>query len=498
MVRVGTEDVPYLEGVMRHPGQEAIHFTEWERFVANWGRRTGKTIAAAAEVMWTLIQPQTRIWILAPAYDLTDRVFEYVHKWCVEDRVLDKIAGQGAITHASFPEKGPRYIKTRWGSSVKCRSAESETNIGEQLDLVVIDEAARVPRLVWDQDLEATTTDRKGKALFTSTPRGQNYFYEFHERGKTPKFHALGWRSSTFATWDNPFMDPAYVRSKESQLPPDVFRREFGASFEHFTGLILPEFRDLAFDFNEPGVGGHLFSPRRLELPLNSMTVYRGGDVGSEHPTVWLWGAVGALNVGEMQGHPDDLWVFRGYFGAPGSSHVEHAKACASCESGLKVYDGWISPDAARKHRVNEGQEDRSIDDVYREHGLYCRAANDDVKYGIDVMRTYLRSTLEASPSHGRIFISEDLPELRNCLKNYVWQEPAAFRPGKERDSPERPRKYKDDAADALRYLTATEPRAVSAFFRKDDKPPRYGTPDMPAQKRASRSNVRVMGGLYG
>lgn len=498
MVRVGLEDVPYLEGVMRHPGQEKIHFTDWHRFVANWGRRTGKTIAAAAEVMWVLIQPQTRIWILAPAYDLTDRVFEYVYKWCIEDRVLDKIVGQGAITGSSFPEKGPRYIKTRWGSSVKCRSAESETNIGEQLDLVVIDEAARVPRLVWEQDLEATTTDRKGRALFTSTPRGQNYFFELHQRGETPKFAAMGWASSTFATWENPFMDAGYVREKEQQLPPDVFRREFGASFEHFSGLIYPTFRDSYFDFDSPGTGGHLFNASELRLPLDRLTIYRAGDIGVEHPTYWCWAAVGPLTIGNFQGSEDDVWIFREYMGKSGVPHPEHAKAVRDLSAGLKIYESWLPPDAWKTHKVNEDAAlNKSVAEVYQDHGIDCREANNDVRYGIDKVRTYLKATIEDAPAHGRVFISDQCVALRNCKKNYVWQEAAMQRPGKERDSPERPRKYQDDPADGARYLLAMEPRfdATSAsqnFYR-------YGTPDPPpTEKHGGPANVRIMGGLLG
>ena len=194
----------------------------------------------AAEAFYVLTVPDTRTWIIAPTYDLTDRVFEYIWKWAVKDQVWEQLGYENPITARGFPSQGTRYIRTAWGAYIKCRSADSGANIGEQLDLVLMDEAARVNKDVWESDLKPALVDRKGRALFISTPRGRNYFHKLYKRGEEPETVAQGWRSSTFRTWDNPFVDPAYVKEEQETMDDTTFRREFGASFEHFSGLIYP------------------------------------------------------------------------------------------------------------------------------------------------------------------------------------------------------------------------------------------------------------------
>lgn len=498
------DSISYLEGVLEHPGSSQIHFSAWRYYVGNWGRRTGKTLAAAAEVCWEATKPGARVWIIAPTYELTDRVFEYVHRWIVGDRVLDKIAGTNQVKSHSFSEKGQRYIKFKNGGFIRCRSAESGANVGEQLDLIVMDEAARIHPLVWEQDLEPTTIDRKGRVLFISTPRGRNWFYDLHERQKAHETYQKGWRSSTFRTWDNPFNDPSWIRSKEAETTPDVFRREYGASFEHFEGLIYSKYRDSYHDFENPGMGGHLFNPRELELPLNRMTLYRAGDVGSEHPTVWGIAAVGAIHHKNFHGHEDDVWLFRRYGGESNVSHPEHARALTRISGSLPIYDTFISPDAKRTHKVNDDPElNKSIWDVYEDNGVLLTAANNDYDYGVDTVKAYLASTLNANTSRGRFFISEDLKGTRDGFLGYTWKAPH-HRMGQEVDSPQRPRKYKDDDMDMVRYLLASnpcfvDPRITGQYRELQSDQERYGHPRRPAGNPRSRpGRVRVMGGLRG
>jgi len=439
-LRPGNE-VTYLDGCSKHPGQALIHFGEWMYFVAMWGRRTGKTIAAAAEVVYTLALPATRIWIVAPTYELTDRVFEYVYKWVVLHDVFKHFHGPGSIVKASNTRES-RYIETKWGSFVKGKSAESPNSlIGEQLDLIVMDEAARIPQGIFTELLEPCTLDRKGRILFISTPRGKNWFWEYFERRRYAETKNKGWAGSQFKTADNPFIDREWLDSKRSQTPPDHFRREYEASPEHFAGLIWPMFRNRG-----RGQGGHLFNPRETELPRG--TTYRAIDVGWRHPTYCLWGKVD---------QKDSMWLFREYKGEPSVVHSEHARNIVSMSGGMTIYDTWISPDAKRKHPLGDRQEDMvSAYDIYIDHGVDCRSAVDDVNAGISVVGQYLQSTLNASSPHPSLYISEDLIHLRKALENYVYQEPVNLR---EVDAPERPKKYKDDEADALRYLLATSPQ---------------------------------------
>jgi hypothetical protein len=424
----------YLDGVVKHPGQSEIHFTDWSYFVAMWGRRTGKTISAAAEVVATMAQPQARIWIVAPTYELTDRVFEYVYRWLV----LDKVLGKDSIVKASKTRE-LRYIETQWGSFVKGKSGEAPNSlIGDQLDLLVIDEAARIEPHIYPELLEPTTLDRNGRTLFISTPRGRNWFYDYFVRKDKPETKNKGWCGSQFRTQDNPFLNKEWIKSKKSETPPDIWRREYEASPEHFSGLVWSMFTD------KLRPDGHLF---KASQGRPSGTIYRAIDIGWRHPTFALWAVV------DEKG---DVWVFQEYHGKPDTIHLEHAKNIFSMSAGMKIYDTWISPDARRKHPVATRAEDTiSVFDIYNDNGIDCRLALDDWKAGAPIVGSYLQAALQANSSHPRVFVAEECVSLRHCLQNYVYQDTFKSR----EDQPEKPKKYKDDAADAFRYLLAPMPR---------------------------------------
>ena len=56
-------------------------------------------------------------------------------------------------------------------------------NIG--IDYLIIDEAALIPRNTYEMYLRPTLSDKKGKAIFISTPDGYSYFHELYLRGKS-------------------------------------------------------------------------------------------------------------------------------------------------------------------------------------------------------------------------------------------------------------------------------------------------------------------------
>jgi len=58
-----------------------------------------------------------------------------------------------------------------------------ETLRGQQYDFIVIDEVASMRGFAssWQEVIRPTLTDTKGEALFISTPKGFNHFYDlFH------------------------------------------------------------------------------------------------------------------------------------------------------------------------------------------------------------------------------------------------------------------------------------------------------------------------------
>lgn len=94
---------------------------------------------------------------------------------------------------------------------------------------VVVDEAARVSRDVWEEVLRPAVSDTAGKVLFISTPKGKNWFYELWTRGFDPQHP--DYKSWKFPTSDNPKVPTADIEQARQSLPVDVFNQEYLAEF---------------------------------------------------------------------------------------------------------------------------------------------------------------------------------------------------------------------------------------------------------------------------
>lgn len=183
------------------------------------GRRWGKSAICAYIALKTLLEPNKHIWIVSPTYDLSQKVFDYVVKWFIK-----AVPSQsGNIQLRPYPR-----IRTAQGSWLECKSAENPTSLlGEELDLIIVDESARVSRRVYDTYIYPTSTSRHGKTIFISTPFGQNWFYETYQVCSQSEDGA----SFHFRSIDNPHFTKAEWDRAKAKLPSQVFEQEYEASF---------------------------------------------------------------------------------------------------------------------------------------------------------------------------------------------------------------------------------------------------------------------------
>ncbi len=477
--RVGIERGPdgrisYLDGVLKHPGQRQIHFPteeeEWRYHVACWGRRAAKTISAAAEATFEMGMRKRRIWIVAPTYKLTDRVFEWVFEWVVRQSLF----GPKSVEKAHYT-KDRRYIEMKesvGGSFIEGMSGEApDSCLGEQLNLQIIDEAARLPQNLWLQNLEPTTVDRQGRTIFISTPQGDTWFKDYFERGQEEATRAKGWRSSRVCSWDNPFVPKPWLESKREETPEPIWLQEYGASFEQMSGRVWPEF--VAKIWPE----GHLFDPN--EVDLSYMTHYRAVDIGFNLPTGCVWGAVDK--------DTNDVYVYQDYEETC-PSHDDHAEAITALTT-YPIQSTWISPDSRRKTGLRALVDD-SPWKIYRDAGIYARLAHDDVRPGINTVSRYIRAALVKDSSHPKLLISNRCTKLIKRIESYVMDE---VQNRTNRDQPDKPRKYMDHLPDALRYLLATRPRFITP--KLGTVVDRYGYEGTPyAREHASLQKPRMRG----
>jgi phage terminase large subunit-like protein len=88
----------------------------------------------------------------------------------------------------------------------------------------------------WTEALRPALADKKGKALFLSTPKGRNWFWQIWNKGNDPL--ETEWQSFKFKTVDNPHIDPAEVEAARG-LPERVFLQEFEAEFVEDAGAVF-------------------------------------------------------------------------------------------------------------------------------------------------------------------------------------------------------------------------------------------------------------------
>lgn len=197
-------------------------FTAPSRFlIVDAGRRWGKSLTGINWLLKGACEKTGEFWWLAPVYSQSKMAF----------RTLISAARKGQA-EAAFKSISQSEMRVEMinGSALTFKSADNpDTLRGEGLQRVVVDEAARVSRDIWEEVLRPAVSDTGGKVLFISTPKGKNWFYEMHTRGQDPL--QPEYKSWKFPTSDNPKVPPADIEQARQSLPVDVFQQEYMAEF---------------------------------------------------------------------------------------------------------------------------------------------------------------------------------------------------------------------------------------------------------------------------
>ena len=243
---------PKLPGL--HIAQQNVADSEARWKILCAGRRFGKTRLGVQLCIETALAGG-RAWWVAPTFAIARVGWRALEAAALSfpKEIEPKISI--ANMEVTFPN----------GGFIACKSADNPQRLrGEGLDFIVIDEAAFVKPEVWQEVLRPTLTERKGGALFISTPLGiGNWFYDLWEQadGKDD------WDRFHFSTVDNPSIDPEEVESAKEEVGSIVFAQEYMAEFiEAGQGLFKQEwfsYFDEMPDGNYVG-GGMNLNPRDM------------------------------------------------------------------------------------------------------------------------------------------------------------------------------------------------------------------------------------------
>jgi len=224
-----TDEFPIWR-VKPHDGQKEVHRSSARFKVLSAGRRWGKTRLGVNECV-SVANDGGRAWWVSPSYKTSEVGWRPLRQMCrripgVEIKLGDRVV--------NFPN----------GGFVAVRSADNPDSLrGEGLDFVVMDECAFMQREAWTEAIRPALSDRQGKALFISTPKGRNHFWELYQKGINGE---EGWQSWTFPTISNPFIRASEIEAAKRDLPELIYRQEYLAEFIDDQGGVFRRVQEAA------------------------------------------------------------------------------------------------------------------------------------------------------------------------------------------------------------------------------------------------------------
>jgi len=205
--------------VSLHAGQYEVWETQKRFRLIAAGRRWGKTWLGSALCLDVALRGG-RAWWIAPTYKVAN----------VGWRGLNEMRAQIGRHISIECRKVDRELLFANGGEVWVKSADNPDSLrGDGLDFIVLDECAYMKEEAWSEALRPALSDRKGAALFISTPHGLNWFRDLWKRGQDPEFP--DWQSWSFKTSDNPFIDRDEIESARRTMLERIFRQEYEADF---------------------------------------------------------------------------------------------------------------------------------------------------------------------------------------------------------------------------------------------------------------------------
>ncbi len=236
-----------VKGFNPRPSQKAVLKSQARFLIIDAGRRWGKTITALNWILWMAFNRGGENWWVAPVYSQSKMAFR---------RLLSAARRGGADKIFFDVSQSELRIKFISGAALQFKSADNpDTLRGEGLTSVVIDEAARVKREVWEEVIRPAVSDTGGRVMFISTPKGKNWFFDLWTRGQDP-MQKEKYESWQFPTHDNPKIPQEEIDLARNTLPADVFRQEYLAEFLESEAVVFRNVSNCMGAKEEPPIPG--------------------------------------------------------------------------------------------------------------------------------------------------------------------------------------------------------------------------------------------------
>lgn len=359
-------------------------------------RRTGKSFSAAILALAKLLEPKQNVMVVAPNYNLSSIIWDYVSQFIKELRIeTDK-----------WNQKD-KVITLVNGSVFRLLSATNRDSlIGRAANLLIIDEAAIIPDdQYFRRELRPSlSTDPNSRALFISTPRGKaNYLYEYYMRGQNEEQGEFDeWGSGLYDWTSNPLLSEKDIEEARSTISNQEFMQEYYCVWATFEGQIY------ALDEEK-----HLMDLQGIEE--FTFETIAGLDIGYRDATAFV-----VIKTDGEKYYVVDEYISK--------EEVTSAHAAVIQE---KIND-W---DIDNIYIDSAAQQARA--DLAYEYDIYCDNANKSVNDGIRFLQNLIEKDL----------IEFDIGGAGNAFRHL-----SAYRWNMKTDSQKPVHDEHSHAADALRY----------------------------------------------
>lgn len=378
-----------------HPSQKIVALDKHRFRVLCCGRRWGKTTLAIDQIKARAAIPNSRIAYIAPTYQQArDIAWEQLKR--------------GLLDASETINESRLEFKLVNGSLIILRGWESiETLRGQTFDIVVVDEVAMMRHFenMWQEVIRPTLTDTKGEALFISTPKGFNHFYELYgKEGSDTDYKSFHYISSK-----NPHIPKEEIEKAEKELTEDRFAQEYLADFRKSEGLVYKEFIRTVHIYKE--------LPAQAEI----IKTFGGHDFGTNNPCASI----------TIKKDKDARYYVSSEWYKTGTTDAQQADYVAA----LKWSECYPDP-ASASGKLEMKRRGINVREVIK--------GADSIRNGINTVKELFKTN--------RLKIHE------SCL-NLIWEFETYSYPDRkpDRNEEENPIKENDHALDALRYALSMD-----------------------------------------
>ncbi len=366
--------------------------------------------------------PGTTVLIISPDYSLSSI------SWDLQRQLLDKFDVERLRDNAK-----DRIIELTNGSMIRVASVSRvDSAVGRSYDLIIFDEAALndAGGQAFNIALRPTLDKDESKCLFISTPRGDNWFRDFFDRGFSKDPDHSRWLSIHADYRENDRASEEDISEAKKNMSHAEFEQEYLANFVTFEGQVWSFSNDCIKDLTKE-INQICQNPGSVEM-------IAGLDLGFRDQTALVVLAVFKDKDGRNEYHLVDEYV------SVQRSTSKHAEEIAQR---VDLWDlDWIYADSAAA---------QTRFDLAADYDISTIAAIKSVQDGIGAVGGVI--------DNNRLIIHDECTESIYAVRNYKWKgQVEAGDWNIETQKPERNRA--SHCADALRYAIYTYERSMGGI----------------------------------